>query len=60
MQTTQQRFDAEIAAVWREYLDATRGQPEPRYGEVEPWAWNRLQTKLRAIDVRRRALAAKT
>ena len=29
----------EEADAWFEYLEATRGQGERRYGEVEPWAW---------------------
>ena len=32
----------EEADAWFEYLEATRGQTENRYGEVEPWAWARL------------------
>ena len=33
----------EEADAWFEYLEATRGQTEPRYREVEPWAWARLE-----------------
>ena len=32
----------EEADAWFEYLEATRGQSETRYGELEPWAWARL------------------
>lgn len=46
----------ETSSAWAEYLHATRGQPEERYREVEPWAWSRLQAVLRAIQTRRRVL----
>ena len=43
----------EEADAWFEYLESTRGQPEPRYGEVEAWAWARLQQRLRSVNTRR-------
>jgi hypothetical protein len=46
----------EEADAWFEYLDATRGQTEHRYREVEPWAWARLSQRLRAISARRAKL----
>ena len=46
----------EEADAWFEYLEATRGQSEARYGEVEPWAWARLCQRLRAITARRKRL----
>ena len=46
----------EEADAWFEYLEATRGQTEPRYREVEPWAWARLASRLRAIRARRAKL----
>ena len=46
----------EEADAWFEYLEATRGQSEVRYGEVEPWAWARLCQRLRAITARRKRL----
>jgi hypothetical protein len=46
----------EEADAWFEYLDATRGQTEVRYKEVEPWAWARLTQRLRAIRTRRAKL----
>jgi len=46
----------EEADAWFEYQEATRGQSEPRYNEVEPWAWARLQQRLRAIKARRAKL----
>jgi hypothetical protein len=46
----------EEADAWFEYLEATRGQGEPRYKEVEPWAWARLSQRLRAIRARRAKL----
>jgi hypothetical protein len=49
----------EEAGAWREYLAATSGQPEPRYLEVEPWAWLQLQTRLRAMKTRLAALERK-
>jgi hypothetical protein len=46
----------EEADAWFEYLEATRGQSELRYKEVEPWAWARLGQRLRAIRARRAKL----
>jgi hypothetical protein len=46
----------EEADAWFEYLDATRNQSATRYGEVEPWAWARLNQRLRAIRARRARL----
>jgi hypothetical protein len=46
----------EEADAWFEYLEATRGQGETRYGEVEPWAWSRLRQRLRALKARRARL----
>jgi hypothetical protein len=46
----------EEADSWFEYLEATRGHSETRYREVEPWAWARLQQRLRAIRARRTRL----
>jgi hypothetical protein len=46
----------EEADAWFEYLEATRGQNEVRYGELEPWAWARLTQRLRAIRARRAKL----
>ena len=46
----------EEADAWFEYLEATRGQSQTRYGEVEPWAWARLSQRLRAIRARRSRL----
>jgi hypothetical protein len=47
----------ERADAWFEYLEATRGQPEYRYLEVETWAWARLTQRLRAIARRHSKLA---
>jgi hypothetical protein len=47
----------EEADAWFEYADATKGQTATRYGEIEPWAWARLQNRLRAIRARRARLA---
>ena len=46
----------EEADAWFEYQEATRGQGGPRYVEIEPWAWARLQQRLRAIKARRAKL----
>jgi len=47
----------EEADAWFEYADATKGQIAGRYAEIEPWAWARLQNRLRAIRARRARLA---
>lgn len=47
-------LDREEAAAWDAYLETTRGAR--RYETLEPWAWSRLQQRLRAIDARRGAL----
>ncbi len=46
----------EGADAWFEYGEAIRGQTESRYLEIEPWAWARLQQRLRAIRARRAKL----
>ena len=46
----------EEADAWFEYLEATRNQTYARYKEVEPWAWARLNQRLRAIKARRAKL----
>jgi hypothetical protein len=46
----------EEADAWFEYLEATRGQTELRYKEIEPWAWARLSQRLRAVRTRRAKL----
>ena len=46
----------EEADAWFEYLEATRNQSETRYREVEPWAWARLNQRLRAMRTRRAKL----
>ncbi|MBV8079816.1 MAG: hypothetical protein JO186_05500 [Actinobacteria bacterium] len=46
----------EEADAWFEYLEATRAQTAVRYVEVEPWAWARLNQRLRAIRARRARL----
>ena len=46
----------EEADAWFEYLEATRGQTEPRYREVEPWAYARLSQRLRAVRTKRAKL----
>ena len=46
----------EEADAWFEYLEATHAQSAVRYREVEPWAWARLQQRMRAIKARRTKL----
>ncbi len=46
----------EEADAWFEYLEATRAQSAVRYVEVEPWAWARLNQRLRAVRVKRTKL----
>jgi hypothetical protein len=46
----------EEADAWFEYLEATRGQTEVRYQEIEPWAWSRLNQRVRVIRTRRARL----
>ncbi len=46
----------EEADAWFEYLEATRGQSEVRYREIEPWAWAQLTQRLRTIAARRARL----
>jgi hypothetical protein len=46
----------EEADAWFEYADATKSQQGTGYGEVEPWAWSRLQQRLRALRARRARL----
>ena len=48
----------EEADSWFEYLEATRAQSETRYREIEPWAWARLNQRLRAIRTRRAKLGS--
>jgi hypothetical protein len=43
------------ADAWFEYSEACRNALDCsslNYDEVEPWAWNRLQVKLGALDTR--------
>ena len=46
----------EEADAWFEYLEATQGQTELRYKDLEPWAWARLSQRLRAIRARKAKL----
>jgi hypothetical protein len=47
----------EEADAWFEYADATRCERGERYAEIEPWAWSRLQLRLRGLAARRARLA---
>ncbi len=44
----------EEADAWFEYLEATREKMPNRYDELEPWAWARLNQRLRLVRRRRR------
>ena len=46
----------EEADAWFEYREATRDETNARYAEIEPWAWARLQQRLRGIRSRRARL----
>jgi hypothetical protein len=39
----------EEANAWFEYLESTRGLPDRRYAEMEPWAWARLVQRMKSI-----------
>ena len=47
----------EEADAWFEYADATKTESGSRYAEIEPWAWARLQQRLRAVRTRRARIA---
>jgi hypothetical protein len=46
----------EEADAWFEYADATKSETNARYAEIEPWAWARLQQRLRLVRKRRARL----
>ena len=46
----------EEADAWFEYLEATRDKVPTRYVELEPWAWARLNQRLRLVRRRRAKL----
>jgi hypothetical protein len=52
----QELLQIEEADAWFEYLEATRNQSTVRYRELEPWAWARLNQRLKAIRARRARL----
>jgi hypothetical protein len=52
----QELLQIEEADAWFEYLEATRNQSTLRYRELEPWAWARLNQRLKAIRARRARL----
>jgi hypothetical protein len=56
MELADELLHIEEADAWFEYLEATRGQNENRYAELEPWAWARLGQRLRAVRARRSRL----
>jgi hypothetical protein len=55
-QEAQELLQIEEADAWFEYLEATRNQSTLRYRELEPWAWARLNQRLKAIRARRARL----
>jgi hypothetical protein len=47
----------EEADAWFEYLDTTREElGSGRYDEIEPWAWARLNQRLRSVTSKRAKL----
>jgi hypothetical protein len=47
----------EEADAWFEYLEATQAEiGTGRYDEVEPWAWARLNQRLRAVERKREGM----
>jgi hypothetical protein len=48
----------EEADAWFEYADATKDQRGSGYVEIEPWAWARLQQRLRLVRSRRSRMAS--
>jgi hypothetical protein len=56
LQEAVELLQIEEADAWFEYLEATRNQSAVRYREVEPWAWARLNQRLKAIRARRAKL----
>lgn len=48
-------LEASRIAAWDAYLEATRYEGAFAYDEVEPWAWERLEVQLRALDAREQA-----
>ena len=56
MQEAEELLQMEEADAWFEYLEATRNQSAMRYRELEPWAWARLNQRLKAVCARRARL----
>jgi hypothetical protein len=56
IELAEELLQIEEADAWFEYLEATRAQSEKRYAELEPWAWARLNQRLRAVSARRTRL----
>jgi hypothetical protein len=56
MNEVEELLQIEEADAWFEYLEATRSQLPTRYKEVEPWAWARLNQRLRSVKARRAKL----
>lgn len=49
-------LEADETDAWDEYLESTRRAQPFRYDEVEPWAWARLQKRLKVVAARKAAL----
>ena len=56
LQEAVELLQIEEADAWFEYLEATRAQSAVRYRELEPWAWARLNQRLRAVRTKRAKL----
>ena len=59
LSTLEEELALEEADAWFEYLESTQAQAHTmRYAEVEPWAWARLNQRLRAVERKRETLKA--
>ena len=58
MDEVEELLQIEEADAWFEYLESIRNlsSHEKRYHEVEPWAWSRLNQRLRSVKARRAKL----
>jgi hypothetical protein len=57
MEDMREELLIEEADAWFEYLEATQAEiGTGRYDEVEPWAWARLNQRLRAVECKREGL----
>ena len=55
-----ERLEMERADAMYEYVEAVRGLSVEIYGDVEPWAWQRLRDRRKKIGKRIKALGYKS